>query len=296
MAPAKEHPHIQQARDILLAETFCAVTTTGVATFGRINTEGKDHIDRDRACHAQINYWNGQGNGSPSVVYNWYYTREGMKRISKAWLSYLLGEVSPWRSIIEQNQVYDLEFAYKHGLVIYDLTVPANLLVNLFIAMRTPYEYQTQAKLWYELVNKEHIHPSVAYYFVGMTTEEPRGAAAREDDPNKRTFSLFKGIADGHWAINPYVLSEKAFTNFCYGTPGNPTKPFKDSSNYIPCTGVWEASELFAKGPPQYGRYLEDKYKINRTVKGKFGDYFIGKFKYPKLVSMMKAEQKRIGL
>jgi hypothetical protein len=216
--PIKKKDLIAKSFKLLREETERQIEgRMGFCYFGTFNPAGE--MDRNKwqtHCHSELSTFKGS-----EVL--WTYTPP-LPAVpeSAEYFKWLLNE-SPWKLAGVIPKKTSLRFAMKHGFVIQNLDLPANLIGNFCIATRQPYEYLNMVKRWSQFC-KDGVHPNVAYVFA----EGLYG------------YNSWRTVSHGHEAIDPVLISVEAVSNFCHGKVGWPNQPFKKSGNYLPCCKVWE--------------------------------------------------------
>jgi len=166
---------------------------------------------------------------------------------------------SPWamNKVIPKTSV---TMAVKHGFLITNTGLPANLIANFLVATRQPFEAWFLIERWHEFC-EQGIDPNTAFVFA-----EALGAGR-----------WWKNGENNHEPLDIHVISKQAVENFVHGKMTNPLQPFKKDPNYQPCAGLWEY--------PGYSKYTADLKTMYK--------YFLDK-EYPKTVDPNKSVSRRL--
>lgn len=152
------------------------------------------------------------------------------------YLDWLYSPISPYSSLFK-NFYGDREtWKELSGIIVTDTVVPSALLVNFFIATRTPYEYTGLVHVWNKLV-KEGLNPAIAYYLC---------VTFRFTD---REFTRFQSLYYdlGHLPLNfSSAWTHLGVEHFATASPieTNIRNKLHINSSYTPCNSIWYPNDL----------------------------------------------------
>lgn len=208
--------------------------------YGFLNSEGKAYGVRG-VCHADMDHVTSWASGTLVRYYSMlrYDTSDNNYNDAKRWWDFIFGPDSPWRVVIK-----DLEFV-KIGdrpvafSVSVDDDTPNQVLTNLAIASRLPYEHPDILGLYIRLVD-EGTPPIKAAYIASHFQSYSRS-------------SFVTAYYDrGHFPFNAH--KDFSWIKFKNGTPNyDPNKKVRLGCHYTPCNSIWDNSngptfaELFKK-------------------------------------------------
>ncbi len=261
-----------------------------LCSYGRVSPKGRVKTENNAPCHASLQHWD---SCDVEVFYNWH-RHHTAPTYNRAWVKFLLSKQSPWRAVtgasppitVKGKLINSPRFVLKHGFILYNLDVPANLMVNFLIASRAAYEHPKQIKWWKWLVDAG-IHPAVAFFFCGQVHSRV-----------SKRYTL-NWTSYGHWALNEDGCDKDYFKNFCTGTVVRPSKLFSESTSYRPCNKVWGTPDMVDRH--DYAEYFDGAYGKQQktiTVPSAFGGKprVVKSYTKRKLIQCISKEQRRIGL
>jgi hypothetical protein len=213
-------------------------------------------------------------------------------------------ESSPWRSLLaaEPNaETHNPEFWWEKGFVFTNfLNMPANLIMNFFVALRMIKEWPADITAWHYLVTKFDIDPALAYTALKLWNQLP--------SPGAKGQFTFKTSDFYDWPLNNGTCSEEYVRNFCYGEPvdAKGTLGVRNSGEepYGTINTVWGPCSA---AKPTYQRILFDIYSAEvGTVSGKKRTFTDGHdrpfllspsnwaLSFEEMITLLKAEEVRL--
>lgn len=201
-------------------------------------------------CHAYMRL----GVGS-KVIFSKYIRHTSFSSDeSRQYLEWIM--TGPWKRFF--NCVYD---ETAEGFINYSLEhTPANLQQNFLIATRMIKEWPQFIKTWFTLVNKEHIHPSVAFWFITIFHNSSIGGALT---PGNKIYMTDEVKYD--WPIDVLKYDDKALYNFIHGDFSNLNHSYAKDPNYKPVNCIW-GKQIAQTNKNSYGNLLRQRYnKLGKT-------------------------------
>lgn len=196
---------------------------------------------------------------------------------------------SPWRSLFEKQptikygryNVNNPAFQWRYGFVFDNMKeLPANLLMNFFVASRMAKEWPNTIQLWHELVTKHNCDPAVAFFFIRLMYK--KSAASSSDEyvelgknklwgvnTDERSIGLYR-VNYYDWPLDTATCTVEYFQNFCFGTPVNLEQPMtekKKSPAYHKINNCWGNNALHGTYSPQsYTKFLFTTYNTTGEI------------------------------
>lgn len=210
-------------------------------------------------------------------------------------------DISPWRSLFSvepHSEFSNEEFWWSNGFIFSNfLKMPANLIMNFFVATRMSKEWPEEIKRWDDLVQKYNVDPALAYTALKLFH-------------GGETLTL--NTADFYdWPLNNATCSEEYVRNFCFGNPvaakgvlGKQNDPHAEEP-YGKINTVWGPSDCSSSSgkKPSYQRILFDIYgdKLGQTSarKSTFGGSSASSIldwtlTFSQMIDLLHAEEDRL--
>lgn len=240
------------------------------ARFGYVN----DYIHTySYPCHRDLN----KTTKGSAAVYSLYckpvFTQlpEDVHRDHFAWL---VGDHSPWRSLLNmepRREFCEPDFWWSNGFIFSDLAkMPANLIMNFFVATRMPKEWPEQIKNWHRLVKQFDVDPALAYTALKLWNDDIGSSNSNECRFTFNTSNFYD------WPLDNGTCGEDYVRNFCYANPvnakGSLGERYDPNSEepYGKINVVWGTANasINSTGKPSYQRFLFDLYSEKMGSRG----------------------------
>ena len=184
------------------------------------------------ACHAQMNMMDRWYLGKKPVTYysllrNFYDSKVPKETVRLYWDTILNEDTSPWRVVLKNTTVYEdkgLPYAFSVDI---DKTTSSQVLVNLSVAARLPFEHPNRMVVFNDLI-QQGVDPLKAIFSLVLATSRTGG---------RYYLSYFN---EGHF---PFNHSDMSWDVFKKGEPRYiKYKTIQNKSDYFPNNSIWSTS------------------------------------------------------
>jgi len=145
-----------------------------------------------------------------------------MKPLAEAYWSFICGKDSPWREVTKDAVLIRRDNGDMCGVRV-NAHLPAQLLVNFFIATRQPNEHATHVVSFNEYL-KEGFTPCQAMYLSNFALLQP-------------TIPPRKAGSTAHYPLN-FGISWAKFKNGAADI--GQSKDYTKDHQYLPCNSIWD--------------------------------------------------------
>lgn len=192
-------------------------------------------------CHAYMGHGDHK-NADFAFTTFWKSTRKQISEDAvKAFFAWMTGEISPWRSILPDNILSDLSWAYDYGFI-FDCTLPSNYQHSFLTVSRMVQEWPDWITLWYELITKYGLHPSFAFAYITLWNS----CGGDEKRPNSRARVKFAYSDKYDWPLDVVTYSFQYARNFVNGVMSGANKPYNIDVSYRPVNSIFGPKEKFS--------------------------------------------------
>lgn len=184
-----------------------------LADYGIVVDTGSELVlkpNGNQACHAGIDLTWGH-------IWSLNAKRHGKSRFGPGedyrdfgirFITWLIGETSPWFEVANHLEVKDPEWIWDNGYILNPghKNLPGNLVYGFFIATRVPTEHANRLRSWINMTDAG-ISPALALFGISIGTLD-RG---------------FSGWLMGHYPLTPHNRQVSYYKNLVLGNRVNPS-------------------------------------------------------------------------
>lgn len=235
----------------------------GICTIAYVNAEGKLCPGGHRACHSNLGSLK---TGSKELYTSCWsrqvptLTEEESTKVCKLWFDLCLDPVnSPWRTVLKDFERHEGYVHFK------DLNVSAQVLANLCIALRVPYEREYKLILLHKLMNDGRFTPNECIYLASVFEAQ---ISYTTKGPVLTSKVIASATYGGHYFVND--ASPMPFSRFNSGSPVVNGKNMSDGEQHrFPTNAIWQGlgvdlKSLLSGNKPYTGSFTT----YNVPVKG----------------------------